>query len=143
MRLTLSRFAAALLCLALLFKALVPLGYMPDTEALARGSLRIMICSAYGASPMVMETGGLHAMPMHHGMKHNDKTHNTMPQQNDDGFCAFGSIAPLLLSLVVLLLAGSILYRPVTAIFRPLYQSNKIIVNRAARSRAPPALLTA
>ena len=137
-----SRLATIMLCLALLFKAAVPLGFMPDMEALARGSIRIMICSAYGTMPMVMDAGDHQAMQMHHGMKHSDKSHHTMPQQHDDHFCAFSSIAPLIFALVFFLLAGGVTHRPAVFIFRPV-QFRKTSLNRAARSRAPPLLLTA
>ncbi len=43
------RLLLVLFALAMLGKAMVPLGYMPDADALSRGLMRIRICTSMGA----------------------------------------------------------------------------------------------
>src|SRR3546814_16686506 len=44
-----------LLALATLFRALVPVGYMPDAAALRQGRFEISFCSAAGGAPTVLQ----------------------------------------------------------------------------------------
>jgi len=44
-----------LLVLATCFRALVPVGYMPDAGALRQGRLEISFCSAAGGAPTVLQ----------------------------------------------------------------------------------------
>lgn len=62
-----------LLLLAVVLRALIPLGYMPDPAALRQGLFRMSLCSAGGAmSYMDMAAMGHGAMDMSamHGMSH-------------------------------------------------------------------------
>lgn len=49
-----ARTILCLLALATLFRALVPVGYMPDAAALRQGRLEISFCSAAGGAPTVL-----------------------------------------------------------------------------------------
>src|SRR5690606_41652017 len=46
-----ARTILCLLALATLFRALVPVGYMPDAAALRQGRLEISFCPAAGGAP--------------------------------------------------------------------------------------------
>ena len=59
------------------FKAIVPAGFMPDMDALRQGTFRMTICSAYGASKILVDSAATkiahhsghtasHDMPMDH-----------------------------------------------------------------------------
>lgn len=50
-----ARTMLCLLALATLFRALVPVGYMPDASALRQGRLEISFCSAAGGAPTVLQ----------------------------------------------------------------------------------------
>ncbi|WP_144629916.1 hypothetical protein [Bordetella genomosp. 13] len=62
-----------LLLFALTLRALVPVGYMPDAQALREGRLALAFCAAAGGLPLAprvpMSMGGMHA-----GMDHADMT---------------------------------------------------------------------
>jgi hypothetical protein len=47
-------FAAGLLLFAILFRTIIPPGYMPDLEALKQGLFQISICTAQGAANLLV-----------------------------------------------------------------------------------------
>lgn len=48
-----TRLMPCLLLLAVVLRALIPVGYMPDTAALRQGVIRISLCTSTGAVPML------------------------------------------------------------------------------------------
>ena len=68
-----------LLLAAVLLRALIPVGYMPDFGAAAKGVFKVVICSANGFKSVVVDKDG-HKIP-----DHSDST--------QDQPCAFSGIA--------------------------------------------------
>jgi hypothetical protein len=119
------RWVANLLLLAFALRALVPVGYMPDFEAAARGSYKIVICTTAGAQSIVIDEDG-NKVPQKHG------DHNDQP-------CAFAGMA----AFVDVQFKIAPLAVPVT--FADLFAFRESVVLPPTRagpvlgSRAPPA----
>lgn len=72
------KFLAALTFFAFFTHALIPVGYMPDTKALERGLVKIVLCTAQGTGSITLDQDGKQHAPSTKGQL---------------GFCAFG-VAP-------------------------------------------------
>ncbi|WP_459615437.1 hypothetical protein [Bordetella sp. 2513F-2] len=73
-----ARLLLCLLLLALGLRALIPLGYMPDAQALREGRLQISFCTAAGGGPTLLHA--LAQLPAaqaagHHGAEHHGAGH--------------------------------------------------------------------
>lgn len=72
--LNLRHWAARLLVVCLLLRALIPLGFMPDFSAAANGTFKVVICSATGAKTVTLGPDG---NPVHNPAKSN--AHDACP----------------------------------------------------------------
>lgn len=123
-----SRALWTLLALAVLLKAAVPFGYMPDTRALADGLMRIRICTGMGAQNIWVDKNLKPATPHEQPRYGGDCVFATglhfAPEYGGGHFSDF-TLTPLLVS------------------FRAIAGLIPVIFNPAAPARAPPALLSA
>lgn len=53
-----SEWVVRLLVIAFAFRALVPLGYMPDFSALSKGVLKVVICTGSGSKVVNLDADG-------------------------------------------------------------------------------------
>ena len=53
------QWVANLLLIALMLRALVPVGYMPDFAAAAKGEYKVVICSAAGSKTISLDADGI------------------------------------------------------------------------------------
>jgi hypothetical protein len=111
--------------LAFLVRAIIPVGFMPDMDAAAKGIFKISICSMQGARNILVDAGG---QPV--------KDHPAKKQA--DTFCPFGGFSKLALETFAPQLTAShfayIQKRPIAQEFfvsLPFYYS--------AQPRGPPA----
>ena len=113
---------------AMVLRAFVPAGWMPNTNGLSNGA-PIVICSGSGAQTILMDQDGKPVQP-------------TNP--TDHGICVFAASGPLSLPLTILVLA-LLVFAVGTQIALP--QNDRIEVGRrlfgGAGPRAPPANLPA
>lgn len=65
-----SRFLLGLLLLASMLRALVPMGYMPDMQALREGRLALAFCAAAGPPMAPRAPAALPENPSHTGHRH-------------------------------------------------------------------------
>ncbi len=80
-------WVARVLLLALVLRALIPAGFMPDLGAMADGSFKVVICSAAGTKLVTLDAEG-----------------NPLPDtatQHDGEACAFSGMATYALTPVV------------------------------------------
>jgi len=118
------------LCLALVFKVLVPVGYMPDFNALQHGTLRITMCTGHGPVDLA-------DWKSEHGST-NDSHNNGKHESHNDTLCSFGANANLLANVIpapqlVALLTGFVFLSFMRA-YRQRY--SRIYANASPRS--PP-----
>ena len=115
---------ARLVLAAMLLRAFVPAGWMPNISGLARG-VPIVICSGSGAQTVLVDPDGKPVQPAN---------------PTDHGVCAFAASGPLALPLAVLFLA-LLLFALGTPLILP--KSDLIAAGRrlsgGAGPRAPPA----
>lgn len=115
------QFAVWLLLCALLLRALIPAGFMPNLNP-ADGQGLLVICSGNGASLLLPDAGDTQAPADTH----------------QDGLCAFAMIggwAPVLAMVLVLLWQVPRAARPVVAPARPAIRQ---ILCAPLGARAPP-----
>lgn len=74
-----------LLLLSFVVRALIPLGYMPDASAAAKGVFKVVICSALGAKMVTLDEDG-RPVPSHDDQQHESP-------------CAFAGIAAVALPM--------------------------------------------
>jgi hypothetical protein len=119
-------FAAGLLLFAILFRTIIPPGYMPDLEALKQGLFKVSICTAQGEATLLVSAKDL-------------------PQGEPSGKKHQAEICPYLLVGAAFLLALNTpefftqLYLPLTHAFQ---RANTIPAAKHygnASPRAPPA----
>jgi hypothetical protein len=119
-------FLAALVLFAYLFKAIIPVGYMPDLKGLEEGSFKITICTAQGSADITVGHNGQPANPG--GEK-----------KSPDNPCFFGGAAKLALKTFIPEFS-----QMAFAFFRhkPVRREFFIapVLSAAAQPRAPPAL---
>ena len=90
----------ALLCLTLIFRVLVPVGYMPDFEAMRHGIVRITICTGYGTQVLALDKDG-GKKPGHHSDGDDGKlSHQLCPFAGANGL-ALGVAAVFLAALLI------------------------------------------
>ncbi len=127
MSLRLKQLVAILLCVTMMFKVMVPLGYMPDFEAMRHGVYRIALCKGTSHESVLMTKQGT---PL--------QDHHQQPDApGDDGICPFAGVNGLLLLAVAIVLALQKLrwrYR-----FHPLPRWEQFPTYGLAWPRAPPA----
>ncbi|MGL4396181.1 MAG: DUF2946 family protein [Hyphomicrobium sp.] len=70
-----------LLVLAFAFRALIPVGYMPDFSALSNGVLKVVICTANGSKTVDIDADG--------------KLQPANPNAHDHHPCAFTGLAAI------------------------------------------------
>ena len=80
------RWVASLLLLAFALRALVPVGYMPDFAAAAKGEYKVVICSAAGSKTISLDADGLPA---------SQQPGDHAPAGHDDQPCAFTGIVAM------------------------------------------------
>lgn len=123
------RFFLALLTLAILLKAAVPFGYMPDTRALAEGAMRIRICTGMGGAQNIW---------VDKNMKEVDPTdHHDKPRYEGD--CVFAVGLHFLPHDQAIKLTDS-LFAPLLVSFHAIALAIAHYHNPAAPTRAPPRL---
>jgi hypothetical protein len=113
---------ASLLLLAFAFRALIPVGYMPDMNALQKGVFTLTICTSQGAQNIIADEDG---QPV---QKH---------QAKQDGTCLYGWAPKLLLQAPLLALSVSYLLFVETV----QREANLNVVQEffsALQARAPP-----
>jgi len=123
------RLIASLLCLTLLFKVVIPVGFMPDMEALGRGVLTITICSSVGAKEILVDQN----------LKEVDKSgpHNNQGKNHQD-VCPFGAAPQTALTAAIFIFGLLSLF-----IFRYFLFAQHLPLRRcnyAAWPRGPPLL---
>ena len=125
------RLIAGVLCFVLLFKMLVPAGFMPDMNALQHGVYKITICSADGAKNIWVDkdqqSGDGKAAPAHKTGK------------MGGAFCPFAGVNASIIPVVALILTMLLLWRRSRYAFAadPLSSFS----TTSSWPRAPPALL--
>ena len=129
-RLITNRLFTAFLCLALLFKVLVPVGFMPDFNALRHGVYKITICTGTGHQSILVDQ--------------NQKMVDGQTQKNDhrsdkfgNDYCPYAGMHASALPLVAILLATLLLvWRRLR--FVPTYGTIQSMAHGAAWPRGPP-----
>lgn len=122
------RFFLLLITLAIVLKAAVPFGYMPDARALADGVMRIRICTGMGAQNIWVDKN----------MKEVDPSdHHDKPRY--DGDCVFAVGLHFSPGYQQIKLAD-VLFAPALISFRAIAQTISYYQNPAAPLRAPPVL---
>ena len=121
-------FIAYLLCLTLMFRVIVPVGYMPDLNALQHGFFKITICSAHGAKDIWIDQNQNQVDPQHQ--------HQSNHQTGKHDVCSFAglhaSVIPILsFALALLLLLRKVRYKLIDADIR-----STVLVS--AYPRGPP-----
>lgn len=114
--------------LAMLLKAAVPYGYMPDTRALTDGMMRIRICTSMGAQNILVDKNMKEVDPS----QHHDKPRYT-------GDCVFATglhfkpddISPSLVNIS---------FAPLLVSLHARAAAIPVIFNPSAPTRAPPVL---
>ncbi len=123
-------FVPWLLAAAFMLRALLPVGYMPDADALKRGDLAIAFCTADGT---------LTTIPFD----------SKLPAHAPDGeatyaHCPFGALKPLALIDPPALPASTTRIVLASALAAPEPESNRLeVAGPPLGSRAPPAGKTA
>lgn len=132
-RLVSNRLFAAFLCLTLMFKVLVPVGFMPDFEAMRQGIYKVTICSGMAHHAMLDDESQQPSGDMSHG-----GGHKTEKPGND--YCPFAGMHASALALTSIFLAVLLLvwrrlrFAPTCGAFQP-----KTLP--AAWPRGPPLIL--
>ena len=124
-----SRWVATLVAVAVVARAIVPVGFMPNISALSDGVLEIVICSAAGIRTIAVDESGAPVAP-------------SRPYSNhaQDGLCPFATATALTLVALIVALFGPyrwptrFFFTPDKTHFAPSYHSG------ALGPRAPPLL---
>jgi hypothetical protein len=123
------RLGLGVVTLALLLRMLVPAGFMPDLDQLARGIVQLKLCNNHGGTTIWVDKN-LHKVNYHH-----------LPQEHKENtLCPFSSVLPAFTPAAPpLILIAVLLF--FTSIWLSLRENTITqILNRAAQSRAPPIL---
>jgi hypothetical protein len=118
-----NRFVVFLLCFALLAKLAIPVGFMPDMQALAHGIYKITVCSAEGAKQIWVD--------------HGQKQDHPAPQAGHDQcpFAAAHLLAPPVLTFIVVpFILRALMLSP------PRTERLSLLATIIAWPRGPPAL---
>jgi hypothetical protein len=122
----LRRWVVRLLLISFAFRALIPLGYMPDAGAASGGVFKVVICTASGNVLVDVDNDGL-------PVKNQDKVHHDTP-------CAFSGLGHIGLPVVEL----PALPQPVLAVASYAFASMPHVpparAGPAHGSRAPPQI---
>jgi len=130
--LTSNPFIAALLCLVLLVRVVVPAGFMPDMDALQHGVFKITICSGYGHKEIMVDD---HQKQVDgSGKETGHKTSKTITT-----LCPFAGITGAALPVLFSALALALFWREL--LFRPQSNILRSITSSTAWPRGPPAYL--
>jgi hypothetical protein len=126
-----NRYLAFLLCIALLFKVIVPTGFMPDMDALQHGIYKIKICTGYGAKEIFVDQNQKSTDTQQNHPDHKSEKHGSL--------CAFAGLHAAGLPVAILTLALLLLWRqsrysPKTELIRSTFPS-------AMWARGPPLYL--
>lgn len=122
------RWISGVLLLTLAMRVLIPAGYMPDFAALARGTLKVVVCSANGPRELAIDLTG---QPAH------DKS---APAKHSGEPCAFAGLAAATPPPDVILAPIAFLAAPTAHAAAPASILPPARAGPALGSRAPPAL---
>ncbi len=128
-----NRAIATLLCLTLLFKVVIPVGFMPDMDALQHGVYKITICSGYHHAEMLVDD---HQKPVNDSGK-NETSHKT--SKTITTLCPFAGINSSALPVAILALALLLFWREL--LFRPKTDVIRSVSLASAWPRGPPLRL--
>jgi hypothetical protein len=114
------RGAALLLLCAVLLRALIPVGFMPDMSSLAAGEFRLVICTGHGPMAAEMLQPALASTPAADLLAQAHPGHSKKspagPMQQESGICPFAAalafFAPVLLPIL-----AALFLRPQPALF--------------------------
>jgi hypothetical protein len=122
------RVTAHLIILALLLKAAVPAGFMPDMQALAAGVVKITICANGGSQDIYLDHDNKKVDPKHTPQNHHQKD-----------FCAFSSLSGknFVAADAVAVLADTKIYQVFSA---PQAVYHLPPISSAAWPQAPPTI---
>jgi hypothetical protein len=120
------------MCFTLLFKVLVPVGFMPDMAALQHGIYKLTICTGSGAKEITVDQN---QKPIDAGQK--DSGHKTGKSGNT--FCPFAGIHGGAIPVLILALALSLLWRQLR--FKPQAFVLQSVGRVSMWPRAPPAFI--
>ncbi|MEQ1715029.1 MAG: DUF2946 family protein [Hyphomicrobium sp.] len=123
----LKRWVAHLLLLALVSRALIPVGYMPDFSAAAKGAFKVVICSAMGAQTIALDEGGKPHLP------DQSNGHHEQP-------CAFSGLAAVALPALDAIPIVIAEFRNSALIPRVVVQLPPTRAGPVLGSRGPPQL---
>lgn len=127
---------ALFIALALLVRAFIPAGYMPDMKALQDGVFRITICTASGSDIITVDRNN---QPVSADDASGSANGAAPSMKGGSSFCAFGSLPQIaLLALAFFLLFGTARKRPPSGL-----QRAQLFIPRhglsLAQPRGPPA----
>lgn len=127
MRLAHQRLLTYFLCFALFLKVVVPVGFMPDLDALQQGVFKITICSSYGAQEILVDKN----------LKEIGKAgqHNNNGKQNHD-VCPFGAAPQAALVFALIIFALTSFYILQYSIHRDRWLIQQVSI--APWARGPP-----
>jgi hypothetical protein len=124
-----NRFIAMLLCIALMFRVIVPAGFMPDMAAMQHGMYKIRICTGYGPQNMNMSVD--------QGQKQTDsgKT-DTDHKSEKHSLCPFAGMQGSALLVLGIILALILLWRQVRFVPESAFRLSPSLAS--AWPRGPP-----